>query len=164
MRINSIQRCIGMTVTIKKCTVEELLAEPNFTELLNNYADELAVEGLPHPKAKLETYVQLEKIGLLHPIAAFWNGTLVGFINVLMGNNQHYGVDIAVSESFFVAKDSRKTGAGTKLREAAERLAKSLKSPGFYISTPHDGPLVEILPRVGYKETSRHFFKGFANV
>ena len=152
-----------MGVIIKRCTVNDLLDDPAFQSLLEEYANELAVEGLPHPKAKIATYIHLEKLGLIHPIAAFYDETLIGFINVLMGNNQHYGIDIALSESYFVSKKHRNTGAGTKLRKEAEILAEELKSPGFYISTPPDGPLAEVLPHAGYVETSRHFLKRFAH-
>ena len=152
-----------MTLIIKQCTFAELLLEPRFQALLEEYADELAVEGLPHPKAKTEMYQKLESIGLIHPIAAFSDGILIGFINVLMSINQHYGVALAVSESFFVSKQYRKTGAGTKLLRAAESLAELLGSPGFQVSSPPDGPLAQFLPHSGYREISCAFYREFSH-
>lgn len=148
---------------IRQCSVDDMVADPNFSGILDEYADELAIEGLPHPSAKIEMYKQLESIGKLHPIAAFLDGKIIGFINVLMVMNPHYGVDIAVSESFFVAKEHRKSGAGMKLRSAAEVLARQIGSPGIFISAPSKGPLAQVLPCVGYKETSRTFFREFAH-
>lgn len=148
---------------IKQCSVDDMVAEANFSAILEEYANELAIEGLPHPSAKIEMYRQLESIGKLHPIVAHTDGKIIGFINVLVVMNPHYGVDIAVSESFFVAGEYRKTGAGMKLRSAAEILARKLGSPGFFISAPSNGPLAQVLPCVGYKETSRTFFREFAH-
>lgn len=154
---------IETLLTIKKCTVSEVEAASNILDILGEYAQELAIDGLPHPSAKMEMYKQLESTGMLHPIGAYFGNTLVGIINVLMVMNPHYGIIIAVSESFFVAKSYRKTGAGLKLLHAAEEHAKLLGSPGLFVSAPSQGPLAEVLPNTGYAETGRTFFKGFAN-
>jgi len=148
---------------INKTTIHDLESDANFQNLLEEYSCELEIEGLPHPSAKIDMYKQLESIGSLYPIAAYFNNVLIGLINVLMVMNPHYGVSIAVSESFFVMKEYRKTGAGMKLRSFAERVAQEMNSPGFFMSSPSWGPLVDVLPRVGYEETGRTFFKRFEN-
>lgn len=153
-----------MSVVIKKCTVPDLIAESNFQEILDSYADELALEGLPHPKAKIEMYKQLEALGKLHPIAAYFDGILIGFVNVLMAENPHYGLCIAVTESFFVLKEYRKSGAGTLLRREAEIDAENSGSPGIFISAPTGGRLALLLgASKDYIDTNRTFFKRFKN-
>lgn len=153
------------SLDIKKCTITEIESAPNFLEILREYAEELAVEGLPHPSAKMEMYHQLEKIGILHPIAAYLGDKIIGFVNILMTVNPHYGVAIASTESFFVSKIHRDTGAGLKLRSEAEVIAKELGSAGFIISGPTGGPLVALLEKSKvYKELSRSFYRSFSNV
>lgn len=154
-----------MSVSIKKCTVEEFLEEQNSFDLLDAYADELAMEGLPHPKAKLDMYRQLESLGKLQIITAYMENFLIGFVNVITVMNPHYGIDISSTESFFVLKEFRKSGAGVLLRREAELCAKRLNSPGIFISAPFGSNLAASLEgSKDYKETGRTFFKGFANV
>ena len=69
----------------------------------------------------------------------------------------------AITESFFVAKVHRDSGAGLKLLRAAEQKARALGSPGLLVSAPFGGTLVQVLPRAGYTETNRVFFKGWAD-
>lgn len=148
-------------LVIRKCTVSEMETDAAFPYLLEEYAQELAIDGLPHPQAQIEMYKKLESIGSLQPIGAYYQDILIGFINVLMVMNPHYGVSIAVSESFFVAKEYRRTGAGLKLLHKAEDYSANLGSPGIFVSAPSDGVLSEVLPNAGYIEKSRAFFKRF---
>ncbi len=144
---------------VSQSTVEGIMAAPAFDALVAEYAAEAAIEGLPPPNAKLEAYLQLEAIGLLHAFSAIAGGSLVGFISLLASPLPHYGLPIAVSESFFVAQAHRKSGAGLRLLALAERKARELGSPGLLVSAPFAGRLFELLPRCGYAETSRIFFK-----
>lgn len=144
---------------IQKSTVAELEAAPNIAALLAEYASESAIAGLPPPSAKVETYRHLESVGMLHVLSAISDGELIGFITVLASALPHYSATVAVSESFFVAKAHRNTGAGLKLLRAAENKARELGSPGLLVSAPYGGDLFKVLPRVGYSETNRVFFK-----
>lgn len=144
---------------IRPSTVAELEAAPAFPDLLAEYAAESAIEGMPPPSAKMETYRALHDAGLLHVLAAWVDGVLAGFITVLAAPLPHYGRTVAVSESFFVARAHRSTGAGLKLLRAAENKARELGSPGLLVSAPYEGDLFRVLPRIGYAETNRVFFK-----
>lgn len=153
-----------MSVIIKKCSVEDLLSEPNFQDILDKYAIERALEGLPHPHANIEMYKQLEILGKLYPIAAYSDHLLVGFANVLMSENQHYSLSIAATESYFVLEEYRKTGAGTLLRREAEAQAKLLKSPGLFMTASNGSNLLLALEASkDYEETGRIFLKRFVN-
>ena len=150
-------------LSIVPSSVAELSAAREFPALAAEYAAESAIDGLPPPSAKMETYRRLESAGMLHAFAAHSDGTLVGFITVLAPVLPHYGVPVAVSESFFVAKAHRGSGAGLKLLRAAETKARALGSPGLLVSAPFAGSLFKVLPRVGYVETNRVFFKKVAH-
>lgn len=152
-----------MTVMIRKTTVSEVETNENFPALAKEYAEESAIHGLPSPDEKLSVYRVIEASGVFHVYGAFLLDKLIGFISVLTPVIPHYGVMIAVSESFFVAKDQRRTGAGLKLLRAAEAHACSAGSPGMLVSAPLGGILAEVLPCVGYRETNRVFFKEMAH-
>jgi GNAT superfamily N-acetyltransferase len=146
-------------IFIKDSSVTEVESARCFRKLAVEYAAESAIAGLPPPNAKREAYLRLEQSGVLHMISATKDGQLIGLIAVLMAVLPHYGVPVAVSESFFVAKAHRKTGAGLKLLRAAEDKARALGSPGLLVSAPFEGDLFQVLPRIGYRETNRVFFR-----
>jgi GNAT superfamily N-acetyltransferase len=150
-------------LSIAPSSVADLSAVPEFPALAAEYAAESAIDGLPPPSAKIETYRRLESAGMLHAFAARLDDALVGFITVLAPVLPHYGVPVAVSESFFVAKAHRGSGAGLRLLRAAEDKAHALGSPGLLVSAPFAGNLFKVLPRVGYVETNRVFFKKVAH-
>ena len=149
-------------VTIKQCTIAELESAPNIGELIDDYAAESAIEGLPHPTAKAETYKALEAAGLLSSFASYEEDELTGFITVLCAELPHYGRQIATVERFFVARNKRKGGAGVKLLHTAETFAREKGSPGLLVSAPFGGVLAAGLEHsASYIETNRVFFKRF---
>lgn len=148
-----------MTLCIRPCTIAELEASPNIKQLQEEYAREAAIEGLPPPEAKVETYRNFESIKAIHVIGAFVDDMLAGFIFVLAPILPHYSIRVAVGESFFVAKDYRGTGAGLKLLRAAEKYAQEAGACGILMSAPLNGDFAEVLPHVGYTETNRVFFR-----
>lgn len=148
-----------MSLIIKKCTISEMELAPNISDLLNEYALESAIDGLPHPAARVETYKHLEAVNAICMIGAFVEEVLIGFIAVLMPVLPHYSVCVAVVESFFVLSEYRKTGAGIKLLREAEEHSIALNAHGILVSTPTGGSLVQVMPHVGYTETNRVFFR-----
>lgn len=135
------------------------MGAPSFADLVAEYSEESAIDGLPPPSARMPTYLHLEAVGALHAFAALQGPDLVGFISLLAPVLPHYGVTVAVCESFFVAKAHRASGAGLRLLRAAEDKARDLGSPGLLVSAPYAGKLFDLLPRCGYTETSRVYFK-----
>ncbi len=144
---------------IRRNTFAEVEAAPEWPALLAEYAAESAIDGMPPPTGKMETYRALHAAEVLHIFGAWLDDALVGFIFVLAAPLPHYSVIMAVSESFFVAKAHRASGAGIKLLRMAEDKAREIGSPGLLVSAPYAGKLFEVLPRCGYVETSRIFFK-----
>ena len=150
-------------IVVRRCAVAEILQASNIAELVEEYAAESSIAGLPHPRAKMETYYGLEAAGIMAVFGAFSDGALAGFISVLTTTNPHYSVILSVSESFFVANRYRKTGAGLKLLRVAEAHAQKVGALGLLISSPYGGTLERILPRVGYVPSNTIFFRRFAD-
>lgn len=148
-----------MGALVEVSTVERIMGAREFPSLVAEYAAEAATEGMPPPDARMEAYLQLEAVGLLHVFGATVGPALVGFISLLAAPLPHFGLPVAVSESFFVGAAHRSTGAGLKLLKAAEGKAREMGSPGLLVSAPFAGRLFELLPRQGYAEVSRTFFK-----
>jgi GNAT superfamily N-acetyltransferase len=144
---------------VQKVAIADILGAREFPALMDEYAAESSIEGLPPPQAKMENYGPLEWNGMLHSFAAALDGRMVGFITVLAPRLPHYNAVVAVAESFFVTAPHRKSGAGLRLLAAAEDQARDLGSPGLLVCTPIAGRLFEVLPRRGYAETNRVFFK-----
>lgn len=148
-------------VTIAQSTVREIMGDVEFPALIEEYAAEVAVPGMPPPNARMEVYLRMEGSGMLRAFSAVVGNSLVGFISLIAPVLPHYGATVAVSESFFVKREHRKSGAGLKLLRAAEIAAKELGSPGLLVSAPSAGRLCELLPRCGYAQTNVVFFKRF---
>lgn len=140
----------------------ELQRAENFPALLAEYAEESAVKGMPPVSAKMATYDRLEITGALHVYIALEEEKLVGFLILLVPVMPHFGVAVTTGDSFFVAKEYRRTLAGLKLMIAAEHMAAKLKSPGVFLSAPYRGKLFELLPKCGFEEVGRTFFKKVA--
>lgn len=148
---------------IEQRTVAAIIEAPEFPALIEEYARESANDGLPPPQARIAMYAACEAAGFLHVFTAEQAGTLVGFITVAAPMNLHYGVPLAVAESFFVSAAHRKGGTWLKLLQAAEQRARLVGSPGLYVSAPVKSALAEVLPMTGYRQTNAVFFKSLAH-
>lgn len=150
-------------VAVRPSRVAEIETAANWPALAAEYADETLIAGMPPPLARWPAYRALESAGLLSVFAAWDDGILVGFLSILAADLPRYGRRVAMSESFFVAGAYRKTGAGLKLLRAAEDKARAMDSPGLFVTAPFGGDLFKVLPRVGYGEAARVFFKRMAH-
>jgi GNAT superfamily N-acetyltransferase len=144
---------------VAPCRVADLEAAPDFPALADEYAAETHLDGMPPPNARWPQYHALEDAGLLTAFAAKEGEALLGFITVLAAPLPRYAEPVAMCESFFVARAYRRTGAGLRLLRAAERKAKEIGSRGLIVNAPYAGRLFEVLPRLGYGEAARIFFK-----
>src|SRR5574343_114273 len=128
----------GLTMTdaiiIRPCTVAEIERAPNIGALLEEYAGEVATEGLGKSVPQWWLYHRMESTGLLHVLGACSGDTLVGFITLIVMQRPHYEGLVASYESFFVAAEFRRTGAGTRLLRTAEALAQSLGALGLFVN------------------------------
>lgn len=139
--------------------VAGLFADPDWSSLIEEYAAEHTLPGMPPASARFANYEALEKMGVLHSLAARVDERLVGFLTILACPIPHYDRLMCSTESFFVAKAYRSHLIGLKLLAAAEDKARALKSPGLLVSAPFGGNLWELLPKCRYQESNRVFFK-----
>lgn len=146
-------------LSVDACPLAEIVAAESFPRLMAEYTRESLIDGMPPPAPDWNAYAALEAAGLLHGFAARIDGALVGFVAVLGATLPRYGRPIALTESFFVASAHRGSGAGLRLLRRAEDTARALGSPGLLVSAPAEGVLAKVLPRRGYAETNKVFFK-----
>lgn len=142
-------------VEIRPCTVDEILNTPELVAEYSTYA----LPGMPAPNVQWDQYRLMEQAGVIHVIGAFADGKLVGFVSTIGHVSLHYGARLTLTESFFVAKQYRNSGAGIKLLRAVEQLAKSDGSTGLMITAPHNKELSNVLSAVGYHQSHEVFFK-----
>jgi|TARA_R110000744_G_scaffold11662_4_gene35344 GNAT superfamily N-acetyltransferase len=142
-------------------TFNELSSDPMFQTLIDGYADESAMEGLPPVDCQYHTYEAMCAAGIIFVLGAYHDDILCGFAVVITSIVPHYGVCVAATESFFVAPDKRDTGAGLMLLRKAERVAQTRGAVGFLVSAPTGGRLEDVMIKSStYKERNRVFFKG----
>ena len=147
-------------LTVTRATLAEIEASPDLAALLEEYAAESANDEIGPACPQIDTYRAMEAAGLFHAFAARCDGRLIGFMFLLVPVLPHFGRKVGVSESYFVAAEYRKTGAGLRLLHAAEEAAREAGAVGVLVSAPTGGILERVMPGVGYRETNRVFFKG----
>lgn len=147
----------------EQCTIADLANAPNIAALMDEYAAETSIKGMPPHNAKQELYEQIEASGSLSVYRALLDGVLVGFLLLLTPVLPHYGVYISTTESFFVTKPARTSGAGIQLLKTAEHRARELGSSGLLVSAPLGGSLANWLEvHKEYSTVNRVFFRSFA--
>lgn len=145
-----------MSVEIRRTTFDEV----RLSGLAEECAEEASIKELPPPVLGWDQYKAMEAAGAIYPMGAYLGTALIGIIFILSPDLPHYkGTRLAVTESYFVGNAYRKSGAGLKLLRAAETYAKEIGCAGILVSSPFDGDLAQILPRIGYRETNVVFFK-----
>lgn len=148
---------------VEKVSMEAVVDAPEFPALIEAYDRECAIEGLPSPQAKLDSYRMLELTGSIHVFSAVHEGELAGFITVAAPPSLHFSVPLAVTESFYVTPEHRGF-TGLQLLAAAEKQANQCGSPVLLVTAPLGGRLCELLPKLGYRPVSLAFVKEVGNV
>ena len=151
-----------MIAEIVVSSIPELLAAPNLQEMMDAYAAEAALEGMPEPKANLDAYRAMDKWGLMHTLCAMVDGKIIGFILVLVNELPHYSALLASIESYFVLAQYRQSGAGIMLLKSAETHAFEKNAAGFMVSAACGGTLDKMMMRsMIYRKTHNVYFTGF---
>jgi hypothetical protein len=110
-----------MTVDIIHTTIHDLQSDPDLLGLLMEYSCESGMSGLPPPKWNFGTYSMMESQGFLHPIAAYVDDHLVGFLLLLVHDLPHYSVPVAVSRSSATARGGRSGDRDGRGRDCGQR-------------------------------------------
>ncbi|HSV48350.1 MAG TPA: GNAT family N-acetyltransferase [Ramlibacter sp.] len=149
-------------VSIRPITVAEVQAAPGIDALLAEYAAESATNGMGQAIPQWPIYQAMEAAGFCHILGAECDGKLVGLLVMMCAVLPHYGQLTATSESYFVAAEHRKTGAGLALFREAKRVAQGLGCAGLFISAPVGGRLTDVMAGLGMRHTNDVFFVGLA--
>jgi len=144
---------------VRRISFDTARSDANFSALLDEYAAESAIDGLPKPECQVDMYKAMEDSELIHILGSFTDDKLTGFIILICGVLPHYGAVIATTESFFVSPTYRKSGAGLMLLREAERLAKSFDAVALVVTAPSGGRLAEVMPKAGYRESNAVFIR-----
>lgn len=147
---------------IRELPFAKLEAEYGFAALVEEYYTEAGNPGLPRPKYDSAQYRKLCQLGLMHTFAAMSDGVLLGFMMLIVTELPKYSLPMTQVETIFVGKAYRMSGAGVRLLKQAETLAAARGCPGLLVSTPAEGALADVLPRLGYVESNRIYFRQVA--
>lgn len=131
--------------------------------LIAENAAESCIPEIGEVSIDWDYYDYLESMGLLREVAAYDGDRIVAILSLIITKVPHYGKNIASTESFFVLNKYRKTGLGLNLLKLAEELSAELGASALMVSSPHLGTLEKILPRKGYRESSRVFAKSLSD-
>ena len=111
-------------------------------------------------KTDVDLYIKLNELKKMITLAAYDDDVLIGYANFLLSPNLHYSKLTAVTESFFIKEDYRKTGAGMALLKEMEKLAKENGAVAFMVTAPSNSKLSVVMEKnKAYKETNKVFFK-----
>lgn len=138
-------------------TIAAFFAHRDTPGLLEAYARECSIEGLPRFNPHQDLYEAIERAGALHMLGAFHEERLIGFLVMLVSMNPHYSVPLAVTESWFVAPEQRKTGAGLELYGTAKHLARDFGAKAMFVSAPAGGKLAGVMQAMGARKTNEVF-------
>ncbi len=154
-------------VIIKPLTVSEIHSESNINNLVDEYCAAAAasvaavgIEGAPYPDTQWDMYEMYEKTGTFKVWGAYVGDVLVGFIDIFFYKLPHYGKVFVMVESYFVAKEYRKTGAATKLRHVVEDYAKEVGAVALLFPAAIGTDEEKVMSLLAdYKPTKAIFYK-----
>ena len=144
---------------VRPCCAIELEQADNFLALMREYVAESGRAIKADPAPQVEVYKAHEAAGTMKFAGAWIGGDLVGMMVVAFAVVPHFGMKVANTETLFVSKDARKTGAGKALLKLADAIAAESGCIGVLISAPVGGVLSKVLPRAGFTHTNELFFK-----
>lgn len=150
---------------IRACAVDEIFDSPDFSELADLYRAECQRNhDLPPGAPDRDTYLALDRAGLLIALGAYVGAELHGFAAVVKTPALHHSAATATIDTIYMrASSSGLSCSGYRLIAAAELAAREKWGvPGVYASAPTAGRLEKILPRLGYAATNTIFYRSFS--
>ena len=145
---------------ISKQSFASISSYDEFYLLLEEYASECEISEVGMPTMQADMYEAMDSTDRFFIVGAVNEGRLIGFVNVAVSVLPHYGKIVAATESFFVSKEFRNTGAGVKLLAKAEEIATQSGAVALLVSAPTNSSLGSMLEtKKSYRETNRIFAK-----
>lgn len=147
-------------ISVRRCSIDCLYVTGRFESLLLAYAEECGNDAIGTPQPQVDMYRELVESGRLVVLGAFNDDLLVGFVSIAFSVLPHYGKLVAATESMFVDKAYRSSGAGINLLRAAEDEAKYIGAVALIVSANVGSQLAALLEaKKSYVETNRIFTK-----
>lgn len=143
---------------IRSATVADVMDNPRFQQLIEQYAQECANPTMGAPAPDREQYEALAKIGMLHALGAYQGDELVGFISYLLTPMMHFSSCAATTESLFLSPEHRHGLLGVRLIKAALTQAVSQGAKGLYVTAPAGSQLEKLARVMKLKHTNTVFF------
>lgn len=119
---------------VKKISLTELFARPEFTALCDAYAEEAGNAEFGLWSIDHTAYLATEENGVGQAFAVFDEGKLVGFAFAILTVQPHFQrVNVLFVDALFVAEEARRTGAGLRLIQALKNHARECKADGLLL-------------------------------
>ena len=146
-------------ITIKLVSVNDVQTADNIDLLLDEYAQESALDGMPSPVPDWRVYRIAEEAGCLFSFGAYADDKLVGFIGVQMTYAAQYSAHIGSTMAFFVDSNYRKFGTGKYLVDHASDELSKRGAAAIAIGAPSESRLAKAAQSLGFKETNRLYMR-----
>jgi GNAT superfamily N-acetyltransferase len=146
-------------ITIKTCTVADVITAPNYETLIDAYALESAINGIPDPRPNIDLYRVMETAGLLTVLSAFDADKLVGLLAMNVSIVPQYGLNMGAIVVFYVDDEHRKQGTGLHLVKHAEDIAREKGAAVLLMGAPADGRLAKAARMMGFTASHISFSK-----
>lgn len=146
-------------LTIRPISVSDIRAASNLVELLAEYAQESAINGMPVPMPDWNLYQSLEDTGGLLIFGAYSDTQLVGFMGANLAYAAQYSATLANTMAFFVAASHRKFGTGKRLADRMTEEAFQRGASAVAIGAPSESRLAKAAEVLGFKETNRLYLR-----
>jgi len=144
-----------MRARIRHVSYQDILKTHTTADLLSEYAAECQVPTL-NPQEHM--YEVLERCGALGCFGAYVEGSLIGFISILVSVQPHSGLSTGSIESVFVSERFRSSGAGDLLLTAAEMFCREQGCISILFLARVDSALARVLSRrPGFRRTHEGF-------
>ena len=134
-----------MAALIRPVSYAEILSAPNAERLMSDYAAECSIPELGPINPQRELYAAMEQSGAMQAFGVYEEGTLIGFMTVLIWTVPHYGKKIASTESIFLASERRDSGIGANMLQYIEEYAKGNDCAAIQYTAPVNSRFARLL-------------------
>lgn len=140
----------------------DVFAAPESAALLAEYAAECSIPAIGEIDPQPALYEALERSGTLVCFGSYDGQRIVGFATLLVTPSPHYGKNLGVVESLFLAKNFRSAGRGNALMDAVEAIAKERECAAIGYSARAGSHFEKLLGLLRpYERTNSVFMRKF---
>lgn len=101
-------------------------------------------------KVDFDKYIQMGELGVHYVVVAYTDSKLVGYNSMFLSVSPHTGELTATTDTIFLRKEYRATGAGSKLVSLGEVEAKAKGAQNIMVTFKNDQPHPNIVKEHGF--------------